>query len=56
MRSIWKTIIRTELCLLALLVALPPLSACAGDIAQNFSIGMISVLAILIMLLILPTA
>ena len=43
MRSIWKTIIRTELCLLALVMALTPLSACAGDIAQNFSIGMISV-------------
>ena len=43
MRSIWKTIIRTELFLLALVMALAPLSACAGDISSNYSVGMISV-------------
>ena len=43
MRSIWKTIIRSELLLLSLILALAPLSACAGDIGTSFSVGMISV-------------
>ncbi len=43
MRSIWKTIIGSELILLSLILALAPLSACAGDIGTSFSVGMISV-------------
>ncbi len=43
MRSIWKTIIRSSLILLSVMLLVSPLSAVAAEIGKSYTVGMISV-------------